>query len=138
MFRAALLASLTTDIALTPLAARADEPEYAVTVKTAPIARGQTGTLEVAFVAKGPWHWNADFPAKLTLTAPEGLAVTKATLLQKDKDFATKDGKQVAGFELKAASAVTAEGRIVGKVGFCDDKVCITKKIDLPVQLVAK
>lgn len=139
MFRAALLISLTTVIALTPLAAHADEAEYSVTVKAPEFRRGQAGKLELTFAPKGGWHWNAEYPARLTLTAPEGLAVAKATLSQKDKDFTPiKDGQQVAGFEVKATGEVKAEARIVGKVGFCDEKMCITKKIDLPVRLTVR
>jgi len=138
MFRTLVAFCLGTSMALVPVAAQAADPEYSVTVNAPALKLGQAGALEVAFVPQGAWHWNTEYPARLTLTPPAGIVVTKATLMQKDNDFAAKNGRPVGSFEVKATSAVKAEGRIVGKVGFCDDKVCVTKKIDLPVQLVAR
>jgi len=118
--------------------AHADEAEFAVAAKATTLRVGQKGPLEIVFAPKSPWHWNKDYPAKLTLVA-EGLAVTQSELKQAsdNENFKVSDSGVNAAFELSAGQAGVTNGMVSGKIGLCDDKVCIVKKVELAVVVTA-
>lgn len=118
-------------------AAHAQEaPEYTLTVKPVKLKVGQVGKVEVVITGKGPWHWNKDFPARLELAAPN-TTIPRPLLKQADNDFDTKTPVVTATFAVTATQAGATEGKLTGRIGFCDDKVCVTKKVELPVSVVA-
>jgi len=117
-------------------AAHADEPQYSVEVKLLTLTVGQVTPLGLVFAPKGPWHWNKDYPAKLELAAA-GITVARPTLKQQDGDFKVGEAGVDAAFVLTATQAGTTNGTIKGKIGLCDDKVCIIQKVELTVALTA-
>jgi hypothetical protein len=117
--------------------AAAADPEYTLEVKPTTLKVGEAGALVLAFAPKPPWHWNKDYPAKLELAAPAGVSVGKPVLKQLEGDFKVADAGVSASFAVTATQAGSAEGTVKGKIGLCDDKVCIIKKVELAVSLVA-
>lgn len=124
-------------LALATTAAFAADPEYTLTVKPAELKVGQAGALDLVVTPKPPWHWNKDYPAKLELTPPAGVTVVRATLKQLDGDFKVTDADATASFAVTATQPGPAQGTVKGKIGLCDDKVCIIRKVEIPVALTA-
>jgi hypothetical protein len=88
------------------------------------------GTLNVVVTPQGRWHWNKDYPAKLSFEAPQGVVVAKPMLTQQAGDF-TLDAKAAKGAApFTGKLQVPAVVKVTGKFGLCDDKVCIIKKVD--------
>lgn len=137
MSRMHAIALVALSIALTAASASAAEPEYALTVKPAELKVGQAGALEVVVTPKGPWHWNKDYPAKLELSAPAAVTVARPTLKQLDGDFKVGATEVTASFAVTATQAGPAQGTVKGKIGLCDDKVCIIRKVEIAVALTA-
>lgn len=117
-------------------AAHADEAEYTVQAPPVTMKVGQPAPLAVTFAPKGPWHWNKDYPAKLELVAT-GVTIARPTLKQQDGDFKPGKAGIDAAFALTATQAGATTGTLKGKIGLCDDKVCIVKKVELTVALTA-
>lgn len=115
----------------------AAEPEYTLTVKPAELKVGVAGALDVVVAPKGPWHWNKDYPAKLELAVPAGVTIARPTLKQLDGDFKVGAAEVTASFALTATQAGPAQGTVKGKIGLCDDKVCIIRKVEIAVALTA-
>jgi|GEM_PF-2935877 len=116
--------------------AHADEVEYTVVAKPVTLKVGQNTPLAVQFAPKAPWHWNKDYPAKLMLVA-EGVTIARTELKQQQDDFKiTKAGIETA-FSLTAVKPGKTTGTLKGKIGLCDDKVCIIKKVELTVAMTA-
>lgn len=124
-------------LVLTSGAALAAAPEYTLTARPAELKVGQAGALDIVVTPQGPWHWNKDYPAKLELTLPEGVNAARKTLKQLDGDFKIEDAAITASFALTATKAGALQGTVKGKIGLCDDKVCIIRKIELAVALTA-
>jgi len=133
VFRTALLLT----IALAPTAALADDPEYTITAEPVTLKVGQAGALELIFLPRGPWHWNKDYPAKLELAPLDGATAARSPLKQLEGDFKVDSGRVSAAFAVTATRAGTTLGKVTGKIGLCDDKVCVIKKIDVAVSLTA-
>ena len=118
-------------------AANAQAPtEYTLTVKPTALKVGQPGTVEVVITSNGPWHWNSEFPAKLEFAAAN-TTIARPLLRQADGDFKGDATTVTATFAVTATQAGARQGMLTGKLGFCDDKVCVTKKVELPVSVVA-
>ena len=111
-----------------------DAPEYTLTVKPVALKVGKPGAVEVVITSKGTWHWNKDFPAKLELAAAN---TTIERPVLKQPDFTVTTTTVGATFTVTATQAGASQGTLTGKLGFCDDKVCVTKKVELPVSVVA-
>lgn len=127
-------------LTVTAGAAHADEPEFGVVAKPAKVKVGTKAPLEIVFAPKSPWHWNKDYPAKLTLVA-SGVTITQPELKQSSDVptlFKVADSGSVnTAFELRASQAGVTKGTVSGKIGLCNDKVCIVKKVELPVVVTA-
>jgi hypothetical protein len=114
--------------------ASAEEPDHTFEVRTAPAKGNDTGSLTFVVTPKGRWHWNKEYPAKLTLSA-EGVTFPKTVLKQQDGDFSVDKEVATAKLTFTGASAGSKDVSVVGKFGLCDDKVCIIKKVDLKAKV---
>ncbi len=114
--------------------ASAEEPDHTFEIKTAPAKGNEIGSLTFVVTPKGHWHWNKDYPAKLTLTA-EGVTFPKTVLKQQDGDFSMDKDAATAKLTFTGSTSGAKDVSVVGKFGLCDDKVCVIKKIDMKTKV---
>ncbi len=116
-------------------AARAEAPDHTFEVKVAPATTpSQPGTVTFVITPAAPWKWNAEYPAKLTLTPAAGITVGKAVLKNQEGDFSNKD-KRISAATTFSGAAAGAIATVTGKFGLCNDNVCIIKKVETTAKL---
>ncbi len=97
-------------------------------------AVGREGVVTIAAVPQGPWHINLDFPTKLALAAPEGVALAKAELAKGD---AAKLDDKSAEFAVKFTPSSAGDKAFTGEFKFavCQDEACspVTEKVSFTV-----
>jgi len=72
-------------------------------------------TTTLHFHGTAPYHVNVDYPVKLTITAPSGVKVEKATQTQKD---AVKFEKEGADFAVEFTPSETGKKSFTGEMKF--------------------
>lgn len=123
------------------LTARAEVPadsRYTLTVEAPARKVGEVGVVRLVIKPQKGWHWNKEYPAKLVLAAPTGVTVTKAELKQLDGDFKLEAGNATATFTVTAKAVGPANAKLTGKFGVCDDRSCVTVKVDQVVAVGAR
>jgi len=103
-------------------------------------AAGPAGTEAIAHVTVTPstgWHMNKDYPTKLKLTAPEGVALQKAVL--ELADVAKLDDNELA-FDVKLTPARAGTYKVDGELKFavCTPDTCDPKKQTIAFDVVAQ
>lgn len=97
-------------------------------------AVGKEGVVTIAAVPQGPWHINLDFPTKLALAAPDGVALAKAELAKGD---AAKLDDKSAEFAVKFTPSSAGDKAFTGEFKFavCQDEACspVTEKVSFTV-----
>jgi len=90
------------------------------------------------------YHVNTEYPIKLTLTQPDGLALAKATFVAGGHDNGKGDAdaldeKQLA-FAVKLTPAASGSYTINGSFKFavCDKDQCLAKKETIAIAVAAK
>ena len=127
--------ALVFALSLLAPAASADAPEFTLTLETPQLREGAPGTLSLTFTPEAPWHWNSEYPAKLKFTPAPGVQVAKASLAALSGDLEAVGPAQRARFALtgEPAAGTTVLGQVAGKIGLCNDRTCITRKVELTV-----
>ena len=120
------------------LADEAKDTRYTLTVEAPAPKVGQPGAVRLVIKPQAGWHWNAEYPAKLSLAAPDAVTVVNPELKQADGDFKVDAGNTVATFTVTAKKAGAIDARISGKFGVCDDRSCVTVKVDRLVTIGAR
>lgn len=97
-------------------------------------AAGADAVVTINLLPKTGWKINQEFPTKLKVTAPEGVAVDKDTMAATD---AATFSEKTAVFQLKvkAASAGTKEFAASFRFAVCTDATCDPKEAKLAWKL---
>lgn len=111
-------------VAVTGTASAHEKYDVKIDGKSAKASKKAETTIHVT--PKGGLHMNLDFPAKLTITAPDGVKVEKATVTKEDKALVKVDAK---GGDFKVAFTADGPGKKsftgVLKFAVCSDKDCM-------------
>ena len=106
-------ASIVAVLALTSTAFAASE--YKVDVKAPSAKKGEKATAVLHVQGQGDFHVNEEYPVKLTITAPAGVKLEKATMKKED---AAKFGKDGADFNIAFTSSDTGKKDFTGDFKF--------------------
>ena len=98
------------------------------------VTTGAAGVVTIHLLPKTGWKINQEFPTKLKVKAPEGVAVEKDTLAVGD---AGTFSEKTAVFDLKfsGSSAGSKEFSAEFRFAVCTDATCDPKKADLAWKL---
>ncbi|PCC68906.1 hypothetical protein SAMN02745121_07564 [Nannocystis exedens] len=127
---AALLTALTgTAFAATNYDLTIEKPAAKVNVKA---------VAAVKLTAKGVYRINREFPARLSLTAPDGVTLDRTKLMAADAKITEKELKFEIGLTASTAGKKTITGELRGAV--CNDADCIpfTEKVSIEVGVAAQ
>jgi len=110
---------------------------YKLDVKApASAKKGEKATTIVHIEGTGKYHINEEYPTKLTITAPSGVKVEKATQTKAD---AKKFAKEGADFAIDFTSSETGKKSFTGELKFawCATTDCnpATEKIAFDVEV---
>lgn len=95
---------------------------------------GKAGEVEIALEGRGDWHVNQEYPIRVDLKAPPGVALVKSELVRGDaKEFGEEKVRFLAGVEPSAAG----EHEVTCEVSFamCTEENCILEKRTVAMQL---
>lgn len=111
---------------------------YTVSVAPDKVASG-AGDVLVSIQPQGGYHWNKLFPAKVSLTVPEGLKVKSSSFVFKEGTIQESDGNGVLTLALVNAAKGSYSLSFQGDFSFCTDEHCRilrkeTFKVDLKVE----
>jgi hypothetical protein len=101
------------------------QPGYAI---------GKAGEVEIALEGRGDWHVNQEYPIRIDLKAPPGVAFDKTELVRDDaKEFGEEKVRFLAGLQPSAAG----EHAVSCDVSFamCTEENCILEKRTLAMKL---
>jgi Disulphide bond corrector protein DsbC len=131
----AFSSSIVAVLALTSTAFAAGE--YKVDVKAPSATKGDKATAVLHVQVQSDFHLNEEYPVKLTVTAPAGVKLEKATMKKED---AAKFKKEGADFNIAFTSSDTGKKDFTGELKFA---VCkgtesckpVTEKISFSVDV---
>ncbi|MEM6296446.1 MAG: hypothetical protein AAGA54_34585 [Myxococcota bacterium] len=114
-------------------AAPSGDDRYELKIETPEAQSGQESKVTVRVVPKEPWHMNLDFPTSLKVSAPEGVALTKADLKKGDAQLDEKACQFDVAFTPSAAGEQSFSGKF--KFAVCQDEACspVTENIEFKV-----
>jgi hypothetical protein len=95
---------------------------------------GTPGEVEIALESRGEWHVNEEYPIRVDLKAPSGLAIPKPELVKADaKEFTDEKVRFLAAVEPSAAG----EHEVTCDVSFalCTEENCILERRTLAMKL---
>jgi hypothetical protein len=114
------------------------EPNFELRLTSSgPYAAGTAATFAIALTPSEGWHVNQEYPMRVELTAPAGIALAKAELARED---AAEFVEERARFDVGFTPSAAGEHRVTAKVDFavCTDQNCVpderTLALVLPVQ----
>lgn len=95
---------------------------------------GELGTFSISLTGRSGWHVNEEYPIRVELTAPSGVALSKSALERAD---AAAFSRERARFDVPFTPAAAGEHRVEAKVSFavCTDENCIPDERTLAVLL---
>ena len=107
------------------LAVAPAQPKYAV---------GKSGAVEIALQSRGEWHVNQEYPIRVDLAAPEGVALPKAELV---KDDAEEFGEDQVRFLATVEPSAAGNHEVSCDVSFalCTEENCILERRTVAMQL---
>lgn len=120
-----------------------DEGKLAIDVPADAKAGAET-VAKVTVTPAGGFHVNAEYPTKLTLTAPSGVTLAKAELVAGGMDKQKGDADQIDDnaliMSVKATAAQPGTYTINGvfKFAVCKADQCLAKKETIALQIAAK
>lgn len=128
---AGLVAALT--IAVTGASATTERPDdYTIDVEPATVAVGAEGAAVVRVTALPPYHWNKEYPARVTVEDGEHPSVTigKREFKQLSGDFEVADDESAATVRIPVTGKAPGSETLTLDVRFsvCNDKVCLIKR----------
>ncbi len=114
-------------------AAPSGDDRYELKIETPEAQAGQESKVTVRVVPKEPWHMNLDFPTSLKVSAPDGVALTKADLKKGDAQLDEKACQFDVAFTPSAAGDQSFSGKF--KFAVCQDEACspVTEDIEFKV-----
>lgn len=95
---------------------------------------GKPGELEIALEGRGEWHVNQEYPIRVDLKAPEGVAIPKAELV---KDDAKEFGEEKVTFLAAVEPSAAGKHEVTCDVSFamCTEENCILEKRTVAMEL---
>jgi hypothetical protein len=120
-----------------------EEGKLAVTAPTDAKA-GQEATAKILVTPQPGYHVNTEYPIKLTLTPPAGVAIAKPVLTAGGHDKAKGDAdaldEQQLALSVKLTPAASGDYTVNGTFSFavCDKDQCLQKKETIAIQVAAK
>ena len=105
---------------------------------------GAESTAKITVKPGAGYHVNTEYPIKLTLTAPDGVAVPKAEFIAGGHDKSKGDAEQLDEQNLtiavKLTPAKTGSYTVNGSFKFavCDKDQCLPKKEQIAIVVAAK
>jgi hypothetical protein len=111
--------------------------EYALQIDPSEGKVGEEGQVTIRVVPSADWHMNLEYPTKLQVTAPAGVAVAKPKL---GKDDAVKLDEQNCEFAVKYTPSEAGDKTFTGEIKFavCQDTACVPKTETLEFQVAVK
>jgi hypothetical protein len=110
--------------------------QYDVTVVRPSARAKERAVAKVSVAPKGAFHVNLEYPVKLSIVAPDGVAVEK---LKQNKDDAKRFDKAGLDFEVAFVSDAPGTKSFTGEVRFavCTDTDCkpTTEKVTFDVDV---
>ena len=97
-------------------------------------AAGKVGEVEIALESRGEWHVNQEYPIRVDLKAPSGVAIPKAELV---KDDAKEFGEEKVRFLASVEPSAAGEHELTCDVSFamCTEENCILERRTLAMVL---
>ncbi|HEX2687659.1 MAG TPA: hypothetical protein VHN14_13630 [Kofleriaceae bacterium] len=105
---------------------------------------GAEAVAKIVVIPGAGYHVNTEFPTKLTLTSPQGVALAKAQLVAGGHDKAKGDAdaldEQQLAFAVKLTPAASGSYTINGDFRFavCDVSQCLPKREIIAIAVAAK
>lgn len=121
---------------VTPDGAGTNE-QYALQIEPGEATVGQPGTVSIRVIPNATWHMNLEYPTKLTVTPPAGVAVAKPKL---GKDDAVKFDEQNCEFAVAFTPSEAGDKVFTGEFKFavCQDTACVPKTEKLEFHVAVK
>ena len=117
--------------------AKGGDTSFNVAVAAPAATAGAQAVAKISVTPGKGWKMNLEYPTKLKLTAPEGVATPKAVL--EVTDVAKLDEGELA-FDVKLTAAKAGTYKVDGELRFavCTPDTCDPKKQTVAIELVAK
>jgi hypothetical protein len=140
-FAAAALFALVAPAADNALRADDGAEPYKVRSDAPSVTVNADGTATVTFEVTGEYHWNREYPAKLTVgTPPKVVSLGKTVFKQLSGDFEVDGQGDSKTARVKVPFKGVASGNdkapVQAKFSVCNDKVCLIKSADLNLDFV--
>jgi hypothetical protein len=114
-----------------PLANQADDDTYSIQVDTpAAVASGAEGVVRVRVTPLRGWKMNMDYPTRLRVTAPDGVAMAKAEQSIGDAER-FDDAGGIFAVKFTAGSAGDKSFQAKFRFAVCTDATCVPNTRDL-------
>lgn len=115
----------------------AEAKQYALVIDSGEGKVGEEGQVSISVVPSADWHMNLEYPTKLSVTAPAGMAVANPKL---SKDDAVKLDEQHCEFAVKYTPSEAGDKTFTGEIKFavCQDTACVPKTETLEFQVAVK
>lgn len=100
-------------------------------------AVSQLSQMAVEITGRDPWHVNEDFPTRVEVQAPDGVALPEASFGKAD---AAEFGEERVRFDIPFTPEAEGEHRLTADVAFaiCSEDTCIPQRKTLAVTLRAE
>lgn len=111
--------------------------QYALQIEPGEATVGQPGSVSIRVIPNATWHMNLEYPTKLTVTPPAGVAVAKPKL---GKDDAVKFDEQNCEFAVAFTPSEAGDKVFTGEFKFavCQDTACVPKTEKLEFHVAVK
>lgn len=138
---AGIVAALT--IAVTGASATTDTADdYAIEVEAVTVKVGADGAALVRVNALPPYHWNKEYPARVTIEDGDHPSVTvdKREFKQLSGDFEIADDESWASVRIPVTGKAPGIDTLALDVRFsvCNDKVCLIKRASARVAVTTE
>lgn len=131
-----LLSIAALFVALTGTAFAANNYDLNIVKPAAKVNVKAVATVKVT--AKGDYHINTEYPAKLSLTAPEGVKLDRNKLTLQDATLTEK----VLKFDVKLTASTAGKKTITGELkgAVCTENECLpfNENVSIEVDVAAK
>jgi hypothetical protein len=118
-------------------AAAEEAASFSVAVTVPSLAAGKSGDAVVSVTPAKGYHWNLEYPAKLTFEGePTKVSLSKKQFSQMGGDFKASESSAAVSVALsaKGAGSETVKGEL--KFSVCNDTTCLIKSAPVALAVV--
>lgn len=113
------------------------DSKFAVSVSAPSAKVSAKATAVVKVVPQGDFHMNPDYPARLTLTAPDGVTLDKEKITAKEAKRLDKDGLEMSvAFTAASAGKKSIAGEL--KFAVCKESECSPQTVKVSIDVDVK